>query len=90
MASGEYIEVTIRGNDSVTIANLPFGEYTVTQMNDWSWRYKDGAKEVNHSSEETKVEFVDGITNNQWLSSPTVLVTGEELGNFWKNIFGGT
>ena len=88
LGEGKYIEVTIQGPGSVTIADLPFGKYTVTQMNDWSWRYEDGAQTVTHSSEETKVEFVGGITNNQWLSS--ILVTEGDLKNFWKNKFGGT
>lgn len=90
---GLSIDVTMvtdeDGKGSVTIANLPYGTYTVTQLNDWSWRYDDGAKTVNHFSEDgTTVSFEKEIAVTQWLSSPTV-VSGAELANFWKNIFGG-
>lgn len=33
------ITVTINGNGSVTIKDVPFGQYTVTENTDWSWRY---------------------------------------------------
>ncbi|MBO7341140.1 MAG: hypothetical protein J6U87_00490, partial [Clostridia bacterium] len=34
------ITVTITGNGSVTIADLEIGDYTVTAMTDWSFRYE--------------------------------------------------
>lgn len=37
--NGFKITVTINGNDRVTIKNVPFGEYTVTERTNWSWRY---------------------------------------------------
>ena len=36
---GLKLTVTINGNGSVTIKDLPIGEYTVTERTDWSWRY---------------------------------------------------
>ncbi|MBR2621726.1 MAG: InlB B-repeat-containing protein [Clostridia bacterium] len=61
------IFVTILGNNSVTIHNLPLGEYTVSQENGWSWRYTDGSVTVDHTGE-TVVPFDDGVQTNQWLS----------------------
>ena len=76
------IDVTIQGTSSVTIAKLPFGNYTVTQLNGWSWRYKDEAKSVTHSSAEgTTVTFDNADVLTKWLSG---------ISNFFKNIFGGT
>lgn len=39
--SNSYIDmdVTITGSDSVTVYDLPLGNYTVTEDTDWSWRY---------------------------------------------------
>lgn len=31
--------VVIVGNDSITIEKLPIGDYTVTEVTQWSWRY---------------------------------------------------
>lgn len=40
-----HFTVSVEGNGSVTISGLPFGEYTVTEQQDWSWRYvADGVK----------------------------------------------
>lgn len=36
----EYSEVTIVGNDRVTIYELPVGIYTIEEDTGWSWRYK--------------------------------------------------
>ena len=73
------IDVTIQGTGSVTIAKLPFGSYTVTQLNDWSWRYNDGPQTVVHNKEtEVPVTF-DSTGIAKWLSG---------ISNFLKNIFG--
>ena len=33
-------QVAVRGNGSVTIDRVPFGSYTVSEMEGWSWRYE--------------------------------------------------
>lgn len=33
-------EVTVRGNSSVTIDHVPFGQYTISEVESWSWRYE--------------------------------------------------
>lgn len=31
--------VTVKGNDSVVLKNLPHGDYTITENDGWAWRY---------------------------------------------------
>ena len=65
---GETMYVTLvadaSGKGSVEIVNASFGpdkkgrKYTVTQLNDWSWRYKDES----NSGNTTKIEQLHQIT----------------------------
>lgn len=66
-ASGNAITVTVTGNSSTTIHGLIPGPYTVTQKNDWSWRYKDEAKIVVLPVAGDKVTFGDNVENDSWL-----------------------
>lgn len=50
----KYSEVTIRGNNSQTLIELPVGNYTITENSGWSWRYTptyggDGNLSAGHS-----------------------------------------
>ena len=68
--------VSINGSDSTTIKNLPYGKYTVTPMNDWSWRYGDLSSSQPVTPEvqgdgttmAASVTFDYGIQNYKWLS----------------------
>ncbi len=63
------IYVTIRGNDSVTINDLPCREYTVMQQNDWSWRYGDPEQNVTVKDDNSAaVTFKDSASKENWLS----------------------
>ena len=67
----ESMEVTILGNGSVTLKDLPVGEYTVTEKGSWSWRYgtDDKIVDVTLSGGTTGVaEFKNQRTNILWLS----------------------
>lgn len=67
--TGEIIYVSIVGNGQVTIHDLLMGEYTVTQLNDWSWRYSDSSVSINHQSVDgTTVKFDKGTDTDQWLN----------------------
>ena len=67
--TGEIIYVSIVGNGQVTIHDLLMGEYTVTQLNDWSWRYSDSSIPINHQSVDgTTVKFDKGADTDQWLN----------------------
>ena len=35
----EYSEVTIQGNGTETLVELPIGTYTIEEDTGWSWRY---------------------------------------------------
>lgn len=68
-ATGEIIYVSIAGNGRVTIHDLLMGEYTVTQLNDWSWRYSDSSILINHQSVDgTTVTFGGSFKTEQWLN----------------------
>ena len=66
--------VSIDGNSYVTIENLPYGNYKVTPMNDWSWRYGvlnpqiDTPEVQGDGTMAASVTFDYGIQNYKWLS----------------------
>lgn len=63
------IMLTLHGNDSVTVSDLPVGAYTVEQLGDWSWRYSDAAQTVTVAEEQTATAAFGGAaTNAKWLS----------------------
>ena len=73
--TNEVIYVTVTGNKSTTIKDLPLGNYTVTQQNDWSWRYTDVPSEnVEHQNANgTIVPFGKAEQNEQWLNGNSKL-----------------
>lgn len=85
--SGSYgmeMYVTITGNGSATVNGLPFGTYTVTEQNSWSWRYSNGSdsveKAVNHNDTAGSViSFDSDKTSMFWLSGNSIPI---------KNVFG--
>lgn len=76
------IFLTLHGNDSVTVSDLPVGTYTVEQLGDWSWRYSDAAQTVTVTEEQTATAtFGSAATNAKWLngsSEPIKNRKGEE------------
>ena len=65
--------VTVAGNGDVTIRHLPAGSYTVTEVVNWSWRYKttaDGSVTVQlaNQGELGIVEFANKREKTRWLS----------------------
>ncbi len=73
---------------SVTVRNLTLGKkYTVTQINDWSWRNSDQPTEITHEGnpdsegnlQGTTVTFSDTEAKYRWLNGLSTLV---------KNIYG--
>ncbi len=64
------MDVVIQGNGSVTIKGLKIGTYTVTEVTNWSWRYK---AESNSQSIGLKpamsntVNFTNTRSNGKWL-----------------------
>ena len=69
--------VTVIGDGSVTIDNLPIGSYTVSEQGDWSWRYaapKDSTQDgsgtivLQEDANENIILFTYSTPNTQWLS----------------------
>ena len=53
---------------SVTIAQLAAGDYTVTEVRDWSWRYSDGAsRTVTVGTDLAEAVFDHTMIRFEWL-----------------------
>lgn len=78
------MDVTIKGNGSVTLKDLPIDTYTVTELSDWSWRYRlesiraDHDAEVNASNPAFRlnvngetITFTNNLENNKWVDGNT-------------------
>lgn len=67
---GVDLIVTVHGNGSTTLVELPAGKYTVQELTDWSWRYEPDSmtKEVLLTpGEQTTVPFANTRVKTQWL-----------------------
>ena len=63
------VEVTVPAGGSTTVYDLPCGDYTVEQVNSWSWRYADGAQTVTVENSQTKtVTFAGAAVKEKWLT----------------------
>ena len=67
------LTVAIHGNGQATVKNLPSGQYKVTQVNAWSWRYTPNQTEqsVTLNANGTVVEYKqtrahEGDAGNKW------------------------
>ncbi len=67
------ITVSVQGTGSTTITHIPRGDYTVTELTDWSWRYKPGEAEqsVTVSTDSTVTFANTRNTEKKWLGSET-------------------
>jgi hypothetical protein len=86
--NGFCMDVTVVGNGEVTIKNLPAGDYTVTELTEWSWRYTPTpTSQTIHSSDASagiaQVSFTNGRDKKQWLS-------GDSYCENWWGGNGGT
>ena len=80
--TNEIIYATITGNSNVTIQNMPFGEYTITQKNSWSWRYSDSSQEtvIHNDRNGTAVFFNKKIDTEQWLNGNSNVLVNRKGG----------
>lgn len=75
------IEVSLKGNDTVVINNLPAGEYTVTEEGKWSWRYGNKIKDVFvNGGEKHKVTFDNKSTMLKWLNGLSIPIINRKTG----------
>ena len=67
----KYSEVTVKGNGSETISELPVGTYTIEEAEGWSWRYnaKNGeAVTLQATSPTGVIECTNTKKTDQWLN----------------------
>lgn len=70
------LTVTVVGDDEVTITALPTGDYTITRLTDWSWRY--GKENVTleltleYSEDGTTLTYDNTRVKGKWLDGNAV------------------
>lgn len=78
----KYSEVTIVGNRSENIYELPVGTYTIEEDTGWSWRYNaenDGRASLTADSPNGSITCTNTKTQNYWLNGFSQVI---------RNIFG--
>ena len=78
----KYSEVTVWGNRTETLVELPIGTYTISENTGWSWRYtanNGGSAALTAQSPTGSITCTNTKTNDQWLNGFSTVV---------RNIFG--
>lgn len=80
-----YVTVTCdeKGNGSKEILEVLNGSYTITEVDEWSWRYEGDTQNVTvlgENAQEYKVGFGKGMDEPKWLNGLDLV----------KNVFGGS
>ena len=78
----KYSEVTVWGNGTETLVELPIGTYTINENTGWSWRYSannGGSAALTTQNPTGSITCVNTKNNNQWLNGFSEVV---------RNIFG--
>ena len=69
----KYSEITIIGNGSEAIYELPVGNYTIREDEGWSWRYS--------------ADNGESATLNAWNSMGSIICSNSRTENYWLNGF---
>lgn len=72
-----YTELSVWGNSSVTIYELPVGVYTIEEDAGWSWRYEaddDDEVELTETAPNDEIVCVNTKTNDKWLNGFSAVV----------------
>ena len=78
----KYSEVTVWGNGTETLVELPIGTYTISENTGWSWRYSannGGSAALTAQNPTGSIACTNTKNNNQWLNGFSEVVS---------NIFG--
>lgn len=78
----KYSEVTVWGNSTETLVELPIGTYTIRENAGWSWRYtanNGSSAELTAQNPTGSITCGNTKNNNQWLNGFSEVV---------RNIFG--
>lgn len=60
--------VTVQGNGTVSIKDLPIGEYKVEEDQNWSWRYKANSENIILDADGESVTINNTRNDGKWLS----------------------
>lgn len=71
----KYSEVTIQGNGTENLVELPVGTYTIVEDSNWSWRYHNPTYSVN------------GANLNSTTPTGTIIYTNTKTVDSWLNGF---
>lgn len=70
--AGIDLQVVIKGNDSVTINDLPIGSYDIIEETDWSWRYTPDENNQTRIElnplDKNEIPFKNNRTKKNWLN----------------------
>lgn len=79
----KYSEVTVEGNSTETLYELPVGTYTIAEDTGWSWRYPkptySSGVTLGAAQDTDTITCTNKIVNNKWLNGFSAVV---------RNIFG--
>ena len=78
----KYSEVTVKGNGTETLVELPVGTYTIKEDTGWSWRYSannGGSAALTAQNPTDSITCINEKNKNQWLNGFSDVV---------ENIFG--
>ena len=67
----KYSEVTVWGNGTETLVELPVGNYTIEENTGWSWRYDakySGEAQLTAQNHDGRITCTNEKNNNQWLN----------------------
>ena len=73
----KYSEVTVWGNGTETLVELPVGDYTIVENTGWSWRYtanNGGSAALTAQSPTGSITCTNTKTNDQWLNGFSTVV----------------
>lgn len=77
----KYSEVTVKGNGTETLFELPIGTYTIKEDTGWSWRYSannGGSAALTAQNPTDSITCINEKNKNQWLNG---------FSNVEKNVF---
>ena len=70
------LTVTVVGNGSTTVTGLPTGDYTVTELTDWSWRYENDTAQreitLEYNNRANELIYDNSRQHDKWLDGNAV------------------
>lgn len=73
----KYSEVTIWGNGTETLYELPVGTYTIKENTGWSWRFTpsySAAAKLSAAQDEGEITCTNKLDNDKWLNGFSTVV----------------